>query len=305
MATVYKSTDAGAPTMTGAVNTLIAVLRACLVDGYGVKPAAGWSFTTIDAATYQALFTQGSKTGRVNKSLYVRDSAASVGIATAWMCTSCTVGASPVFTERFWANTLASDGVITKADQENGATAAWMIVADERTVVLVTKRSDWSPRGWAFTFFGDMDTGMAVDKGCCAVAGWHYGDASSFPYGTAARDMTNGYISLFGDIDGVFNVTHYTQRKAMGYASSIADTLYPINRFNRSTHLARLFAADATRYRGHIPFVWYPVAPPANFPYGAVDDGVDVQDGTKTKTLRHIQFGAANNYRAFIEVAGF
>ena len=42
--TIYRSDDPGAPVTTGDVkNGLYNVLRACLVDGYGAKPAAGWS----------------------------------------------------------------------------------------------------------------------------------------------------------------------------------------------------------------------------------------------------------------------
>ena len=38
--TVYRSTDASAPLLTNSNGSLIAVLRACLVDGYGSKPPA-------------------------------------------------------------------------------------------------------------------------------------------------------------------------------------------------------------------------------------------------------------------------
>ena len=39
--TVYRSDDAGAPNLTGAAGSLIAILDAVLVNGYGAKPAAG------------------------------------------------------------------------------------------------------------------------------------------------------------------------------------------------------------------------------------------------------------------------
>lgn len=43
--TVYTHFDAGAPTLSGntAFSKVRAVLKACLVDGYGDKPAAGWT----------------------------------------------------------------------------------------------------------------------------------------------------------------------------------------------------------------------------------------------------------------------
>lgn len=41
--TVYRSTDAGAPGLANVAGSFIAMLRACLVDGYGSKAPAGWS----------------------------------------------------------------------------------------------------------------------------------------------------------------------------------------------------------------------------------------------------------------------
>jgi hypothetical protein len=41
--TLYSSNDAGSPTLTGQTGSLLSVLNACLVNGYGAKTAAGWS----------------------------------------------------------------------------------------------------------------------------------------------------------------------------------------------------------------------------------------------------------------------
>lgn len=41
--TVYRSTDAGAPVLSNSNGSLIAVLKACLVDGYSSKASAGWT----------------------------------------------------------------------------------------------------------------------------------------------------------------------------------------------------------------------------------------------------------------------
>jgi hypothetical protein len=55
--TIYKSSDASAPVLNGgAVGTLITVLDAVLVNGYGTKAAAGWSkaFSTANIGVYRA-----------------------------------------------------------------------------------------------------------------------------------------------------------------------------------------------------------------------------------------------------------
>ena len=304
MPTIYKSTDAEAPLMTGTAGAFISVLKACLVDGYGVKAPAGWVFEDVYAATQQALFTQGTMSGRANKKLYVKDAATTVGVANAWMCTDCTKVSSPVFTEAFWAGGSSYIGVITKADQENGMASEWMIIADSRSVVLLTKRSEWTRRGWAFTFFGDLASGMREDLGCCAAAGWNTYDTLPV-YGSVCRAPTNGAIGVFGDIKGVFAYTGYTWRGALGYTSGVADLLYPVSGYNRDTHVVRAIAADTHRYRGHIPFMWWPLAPVLNFPLEAIPDSIEVEDVTGGRTLRHVQFGDVSGLRAFVELSGF
>ena len=58
MARIYRSTDAGAPTVAGNDNTaLIRLLTACLIDGYGNKtPAGGWTKPFGNAAGNAAVF---------------------------------------------------------------------------------------------------------------------------------------------------------------------------------------------------------------------------------------------------------
>jgi hypothetical protein len=53
--TYYSSADAGAPTLNGTVGALITVLDAILINGYGAKPAAGWTkpFSGTNAAAYR------------------------------------------------------------------------------------------------------------------------------------------------------------------------------------------------------------------------------------------------------------
>ena len=304
MPTIYKSTDTDAPLMTGTTGSLISMLKACLVDGYGYKSPAGWAYEDVHVASYKALFTQGEMQGRARKKLYVHDDATNVGSANVWMCTDCTKVVSPVFTENFWTTSNTYVGVITKADQENGGAAAWMLVADSRSAVLLTKRSGWSPRGWAFTFFGDLASGMREDFGCCAAAGWTSYDVF-LAYEAPARAAHNNAIGVFGDIEGVYAPGSFTWRGALGYTSGVADLLYPVNSYNRDTHIVRAIAADTSRYRGHIPFMWWPLAPVDNFPLEAVPDGIEVADVTGTRSLLHVQFGDVSRQRAFIELFGF
>lgn len=52
---VYSSGDASAPTLSGTVGSMIALLDACLINGYGVKAALGWTktFSGANLAVYR------------------------------------------------------------------------------------------------------------------------------------------------------------------------------------------------------------------------------------------------------------
>lgn len=55
--TVYASTDASAPAITGEHGSLVAALKAILVNGYGAKAAAGWTCPYTSGTDY-ACFRQ-------------------------------------------------------------------------------------------------------------------------------------------------------------------------------------------------------------------------------------------------------
>ena len=56
MITIFTSDDAGAPVLSGQVGTLIPVLDACLINGYGAKAGMGWAkdFSGTNLAAYRA-----------------------------------------------------------------------------------------------------------------------------------------------------------------------------------------------------------------------------------------------------------
>jgi len=62
--TIYYSDDAGAPVLTNGQDAFYQVLKACLIDGYGSKAAAGWSVVYDDwAASGHASFTNAGQSG--------------------------------------------------------------------------------------------------------------------------------------------------------------------------------------------------------------------------------------------------
>lgn len=53
--TVYHSSDAGAPSLSNVAGSLVTILDACLVTGYGAKPGAGWTieYTGTNQRSYK------------------------------------------------------------------------------------------------------------------------------------------------------------------------------------------------------------------------------------------------------------
>lgn len=60
---IYRWDDTDAPIGNGARGSLISVLKACLVDGYGSKQAAGWTMPFVNSGASQAAFRNNPATG--------------------------------------------------------------------------------------------------------------------------------------------------------------------------------------------------------------------------------------------------
>ena len=57
--TIYRSADANAPVLNGLAGSLITVLDAILVNGYGTQPSASWT-KSFSSGSYYAAYKQGS-----------------------------------------------------------------------------------------------------------------------------------------------------------------------------------------------------------------------------------------------------
>lgn len=129
--TVYRSTDSGAPVLTGLVGSMIALLDVCLVTGYGSKPAAGWSKPYT--GTNLAVFRQG---GGNLFYLDVDDTSVSAPANTAQGIGYEAMTAVGVGTGRFPA--VGNQNHLTKSNTADATPRAWVLVADDRTFYLFT-----------------------------------------------------------------------------------------------------------------------------------------------------------------------
>jgi hypothetical protein len=162
---VYRHTDGSAPVLTGQVGTLVALLDAILVNGYGAKTAAGWTigFTAANKRAYQQNAT-GANNNAAPMFLYVDDSGPGAGGAKeARACGFETMSAiTPTGTGQFptLAQTAIGVGtlVIRKSTTADATARGWTAVANGQTLYLFCESGDiLSPNLAANPFiFGDF-----------------------------------------------------------------------------------------------------------------------------------------------------
>lgn len=140
--TIYRSSDASAPTLSGTANSLCALLKACLVDGYGAQAAAGWTeeYTGVNKAAYRP--------GSGNRLYFrVQDDAGGTGGAKEALVrgfetmSDVDTGTGPFPTAA--QSALTSNSVVArKSTTADATTRDWIVVADDRTCYVFVKTGD-------------------------------------------------------------------------------------------------------------------------------------------------------------------
>jgi hypothetical protein len=173
--TVYKSTDANAPVLTGAAGSLITLLDAILVNGYGAKAAAGWTkpYSWSNGAVYRNSAALGS-----GLFLNIDDNGAGPNSAREARArgfefkTLYDPGAAQLNgTGPFPTTTQLPAGIaIAKSMSLDQIARKWIAIADTRTLYLFTLPGHW--QGYSAFMFGDFfSLGGNADVYRCAIIG--------------------------------------------------------------------------------------------------------------------------------------
>lgn len=307
MTTIYKSTDASAPQMTAVAGSLIAVLTACLVDGYGAKAAAGWTRENVDVPTNKYAFKQGAEAGAAQRYVVIDDGAAGLSghSAYAWACGGYV--ASPLsYTNNFWDEGSAQQGLITKANQDAGATdAKWIVIANGRSCLLLTHRADWGRVSWALTFFGDLVSAYPNDQGKFAVIGRNAADGA-VALGSPAPSAWNGMVTTYGRPDGTAELLTV----ALGGIVGSTGVLNSVAVTGKAGYYSGLLLnpyhhVSADLYRGRIPWIHW--SSQTGYSFYAFADAHELagEGAVSGTTFSAYTFNVANSERLFIETAGF
>lgn len=176
--TIYRSTDASAPSLFGASGSLLTVLNACLVNGYGSKAAAGWTLPLGTSGTDIVAYKQGAGAGMC---LMVNDAASEAALGReALACGYAAVsseGPSGMGTGTGQFPTpaqLLTVGavVIRKSNTADSTNArAWAILADASTFYLFIQSGDISGAYMAFMFGDFFSLAGSADPYRCAIIG--------------------------------------------------------------------------------------------------------------------------------------
>ena len=207
---IYKSNDASAPTLNGTAGSLVNVLYACLVTGYGSKGAAGWAreFTGTNKAAFRA-----SSGNRFR--LLVDDTGTQEARLVAYeTMTDVDTGTNP-----FPTTAQLSGGIFCrKSNTADATTRAWMVVASDVMVYVFidsgSASTDWSAAPTAANLsgcfgFGDFVSYKSGDTYNTIIFG---AVATSTSVGQMAnKSQQNGFTSISG---------HWVARPYTGVAGS-------------------------------------------------------------------------------------
>lgn len=175
--TLYQSTDTSAPILTGTVGSLVALLDAVLVNGYGTKAGSGWSI--IYTATNKRQYQMGS--GGTGFQLFIDDTGPGTHGGREARMTGFKAGtAIGAGTGQFPSLAQQAIGigalVIRKSFSADGTARAWTVIADEHTFYLFIDTKDFTSgvAGAVLctgTAFGDFTSYIPEDAGNCIIIG--------------------------------------------------------------------------------------------------------------------------------------
>lgn len=181
---LYRSTDPDAPQLSTASGSLTAIFDACLVNGYGAKPAAGWT-----KEFFQSNLRSGYKQGLGSNShyLYLDDGAGTTVRARGFVTMeSIDKGAQP-----FPTDAQMPGGVYVHKHDGLAGNREWLMVANEKAVWFVTQMN--SSATWAeasLFFFGAIKSNRQADNFSTMIMGAYQAQhAGNATYQTPATNF--------------------------------------------------------------------------------------------------------------------
>ena len=315
---VYRSSDASAPVLTGQAGTLLAILDACLVAGYGSNAAAGWTkpfVTALNVAIYRP--PMGNR-----RYLRIDDTTTTDARIHAFESMTSDTDFSTSFTVGVFGAITSTTGLqLKKSSTADATTRGWVVIATQTAVYIFIEPTS-IPAAWGSTststsgngqmFFGDFISYRPNDAYNTALIGSTSSSAGQGALGSISTSITTGatghvltrnYLGL-GSGGTLFHKGVpglYSSLSVMGQASTsnpfpdvitggIMLSQVEIGEITSSAHIVR----------GRLPGVWAPITSlPAS--HGDVIEGTGIAAG---KTLLTVAVWSTFTVgRMFIEIS--
>ncbi|CAJ3240707.1 hypothetical protein [Burkholderia pseudomallei] len=280
---LYRSTDGSAPSLTGQTGSLVALLDAILVNGYGTQPAAGW--TIAYTGTSKRDYKQGA--GSNGYYLDVDDSGPGGGsYREARLRGYETMSALATGTQAFPTSGQSSFGVVCRKSTTADTTARpWYCIADATCFHLFVDTGDATNPSYSMgVSFGDIfsyksgDTNNTVLIGRIAensgsfsnealpmIANAASGILSATTFGGQYIDRSwtgvGGSLAI-GKLGSLLAVGGGSNYSTGGYnyscmGDSFAAVPYP-NGADNALELSPLWIFHANALRGYLKGLWAP-----------------------------------------------
>lgn len=299
--TPYSSTDASAPVLTGATDTLNALLKACLVDGYGAKAAAGWTSPYYDATSKTRVFQSAD-----GFCLQVADNGPGAGtfrearIRGYESMSAYNAGVGPFPTVAQAANGAA----VRKSATVDATARPWNLYADGTFFIVLVDTGD-SPGNLYGGMFGRFMPDKLGDAWCQIIGARTIENNGSGAYETVTARVT----AVAATVSGVYIARGVTGSAAVGAVpgglrsdvglsstgiSGQSGLVYP-DPATGGLRIDRVFVSEAGTPRGYVRGLWQPLhARPLS--HLAVET---FTDGAVSRTLR--AFNMAGNGQILVE----
>lgn len=284
----YASTDASAPVLTGAADSLNALLKACLVDGYGSQPGAGWTSPYYDSTSKTRVFKNAD-----NFCWQIADNGPGAGsfresrVRGYESMTAYNAGAGPFPTVAQYANGL----FIRKSATADATVRAWDLYADASFLILLVETGDTANQvlGGMFGRFASDKLNDQWRQIICVRSIENSVAAGAETLIARVSAISSVYIGVYfvRDVDGsqVNGSTVAGLRTdyilAATNTSGTSGVAYP-DKATGGLRLDRVYAHETNVPRGYIRGLWQPLhARP--LAHRAVET---YTDGSVTRSLR-------------------
>lgn len=263
---VYRWDDSGAPTLTGQAGSLITLLDAVLVNGYGSKVAAGWtkSYAGTNVAGYtnaRAVTPQGIKVSHTNAAY-----ATVVGYES--------IAGDGTPTNSFPTTAQLANGLYWYLSSTSDTTQRpWLIVADSLRFYLwigasVTTATGLQTTTYQQTYFaGDIISYRGGDAYSFMVLGGISVSLAACPFGTlvsAFTSTTTGHYIARSHTQAGTSIPIYKTGDPVCEDQTVMGTggtgtpAYP-DPVSGGMLLSRVRLFSISSMRGHLPGVWTPL----------------------------------------------